>query len=328
MRRGVALGAEHEALLVGVGRELALGGLRKPRGERLLGVLGGEADVDAPVLHRVERGDLALALDDQAHRDGLHPPGRQPRLHALPEQGGDLVADEPVEDASCLLRVEQVPIDVTRVRERVEDRVTGDLGERHAARLLRILAQDGRHVMGDRLALAIEVGRQDEPVGRLHGPLQDGDVVRGLVRDLVLDPEIVLGIDAELGLGQIADMPVGGTDHVVRTQVLLDRFRLGRRLDHHECLAHTVDSFTRKPGRRSNPRLGAGRYHRPRNTGEPPTIHPSRLVRFERSRWSPEVFPLLAVFTDTVQRLVADNGYLAVFLLMLLGSMCINRNAG
>ena len=34
-------------------------------------------------------------------------------------------------------------------------------------------------------------------------------------------------------------------------------------------------------------------------------------------------FSLLAVFTDTVQRLVADNGYLAVFLLMLLGSMCI-----
>src|SRR6478736_1143424 len=36
-----------------------------------------------------------------------------------------------------------------------------------------------------------------------------------------------------------------------------------------------------------------------------------------------EVSPLLAVFTDTVQRLVADNGYLAVFLLMLLGSICI-----
>jgi membrane protein DedA with SNARE-associated domain len=42
-----------------------------------------------------------------------------------------------------------------------------------------------------------------------------------------------------------------------------------------------------------------------------------------RSRWSTGGFPLLAVFTDTVQRLVADNGYLAVFLLMLLGSMCI-----
>ena len=33
--------------------------------------------------------------------------------------------------------------------------------------------------------------------------------------------------------------------------------------------------------------------------------------------------PLLAVFTDTVQRLIAENGYLAVFLLMMLGSMCI-----
>ena len=36
-----------------------------------------------------------------------------------------------------------------------------------------------------------------------------------------------------------------------------------------------------------------------------------------------KVFPLLAVFTDTVQRLIADNGYLAVFVLMMLGSMCI-----
>jgi membrane protein DedA with SNARE-associated domain len=47
------------------------------------------------------------------------------------------------------------------------------------------------------------------------------------------------------------------------------------------------------------------------------------LVGSVRSRWSQGGFPLLAVFTDTVQRLIADNGYLAVFLLMLLGSMCI-----
>ena len=47
------------------------------------------------------------------------------------------------------------------------------------------------------------------------------------------------------------------------------------------------------------------------------------MVGSLRSRWSTGGFPLLAVLTDTVQRLVADNGYLAVFLLMLLGSMCI-----
>ena len=47
------------------------------------------------------------------------------------------------------------------------------------------------------------------------------------------------------------------------------------------------------------------------------------MVGSGRSRWSTGGFSLLAVFTDTVQRLIADNGYLAVFLLMLLGSMCI-----
>jgi membrane protein DedA with SNARE-associated domain len=47
------------------------------------------------------------------------------------------------------------------------------------------------------------------------------------------------------------------------------------------------------------------------------------LVRSGRSRWSTGGFPLLAVFTQTLQRLIADNGYLAVFLLMLLGSICI-----
>ena len=47
------------------------------------------------------------------------------------------------------------------------------------------------------------------------------------------------------------------------------------------------------------------------------------MVRSGRSRWSTGGFPLLAVFTQTLQRLIADNGYLAVFLLMLLGSICI-----
>ena len=35
-----------------------------------------ELGLEAPVLDRHERFDLPLALDDQAHRHGLHPPGR------------------------------------------------------------------------------------------------------------------------------------------------------------------------------------------------------------------------------------------------------------
>src|SRR4249919_2728043 len=111
-------------------------------------------------------------------------------------------------------------------------------------------------------------------------------------------------------------MPVGGTDQVVRTQVLLDRLRLGRRLDHHECLAHTGWFLYARAATsvKSTPR---GRTVPPslRNAGEPAcrgrrgpvgTLGAFTLV-------NRKVFPLLAVFTDSVQRLIADNGYLAVF---------------
>ena len=46
-----------------------------------------------------ERLDLALAVDDQAKRHGLHAAGRQgPALQALLQQGREFVADQPVED--------------------------------------------------------------------------------------------------------------------------------------------------------------------------------------------------------------------------------------
>src|SRR6266566_6256063 len=79
--RGVSLGPEEQSLLVGTGGELALGDLGEPCEERLLDVLGGEPDVDAPVFDRHERVDLALALDDQPHGHGLDAAGGQARLH-------------------------------------------------------------------------------------------------------------------------------------------------------------------------------------------------------------------------------------------------------
>ena len=80
---GVGLGAQVHALLVGRGGELALGHLDQARQERLLRVaVGREPDVDAPVLDRVERQDLALALDDQADGDGLDAAGGQARTDA------------------------------------------------------------------------------------------------------------------------------------------------------------------------------------------------------------------------------------------------------
>ena len=81
--------------------------------------------------------DLALALDDEAHGDRLDTPGRQARSDLAPQQRAERVADEPIEDAPRLLRVDEVVVDLARVGESVADGVGGDLGEGHAARLVR-----------------------------------------------------------------------------------------------------------------------------------------------------------------------------------------------
>ena len=83
------------------------------RGLEGLAVLGAER-LDGPVLLRLERADLALALDDEPERDGLHAAGGESGLDAVPEDRARLVADEPVEDAAGLLRVHLAVVDLRR----------------------------------------------------------------------------------------------------------------------------------------------------------------------------------------------------------------------
>ena len=90
-------------------------------GEGLAG--GGREDgLDRPVLAGGERLDLALALDDEADRDRLDAAGRQAAADLARQQRAERVADEAVDDAPRLLRVDEVLVDVARVRERLADR--------------------------------------------------------------------------------------------------------------------------------------------------------------------------------------------------------------
>ena len=117
----------------------------------------------------------AFALDDQAHRDALHPSGRSRAPADLaPEHRRHLVADEPVEHPASFLRLDELHVEVARFRERGLDRAAGDLVEDHPLHgHLRL--QHLEHVPRDGLALAILVGREDELVGVLQRPLQIGD---------------------------------------------------------------------------------------------------------------------------------------------------------
>ena len=211
-------------------------------GDQLAAVGRGEQGLERPVLAGGERPDLALALHDHPQRDGLDAAGRQAAAHLAGQEGAERVADEAVDDAAGLLRIHEVAVDLARAGEGLADRALRDLVERHPARLGGGNVGRLGDVPGDRLALAVEVGREidvDRPAG---GLLDRGDLLAPVVGDHVLRREVVVDVDAELALagvlGQVADVAIGGEDLVVVAEVALDRPRLGGRFHDHEVLGH------------------------------------------------------------------------------------------
>ena len=77
-----------------------------------------EDGLERPVLAGGEGADLALAIDDQPDGDRLDAPGRQPGPDLAPEQRAQRVADQPVDDPAGLLGVDEVLVDLARVRRR------------------------------------------------------------------------------------------------------------------------------------------------------------------------------------------------------------------
>jgi hypothetical protein len=208
---------------------------------------GVEPGLEVPVVRGAERHPLPLAVDDEAGRHRLHPAGRQPAHHLLPQHRGDLVAVQAVQDAPGLLRVDQVLVDVARVLDGVLDRAARDLVEDHPAHRhlgLELVEQ----VPGDRLALAVLVRGEVELVGLLEQPAQLADLLLLVAGHDVDRGEVLVDVDAEAGprlalvlgrdlggaLRQVADVADRGLHDVATSEVARNRARLGRRLDDHE----------------------------------------------------------------------------------------------
>ena len=210
------------------------------RGERLHRVRALRAD--RPVLARDEALDLLFALHDHAQRRRLHAARGQAGLHLAPQHGREVEADEVVERTARLLRVHEVAGDAARVRDRLADRARRDFRERHAVELLAFeqaaLLQDLRDVPGDRLAFAIQVGREVEGVGAARRACDRVDVALVLVDHFVAHLEAALGIDGALARHEVAHVAIRGEDGEVLPQVLVDRFRLRGRFDDEQVLGH------------------------------------------------------------------------------------------
>ncbi len=219
---------------------------------------GLERDLQGPVLAGREGADLPLSLHDHAQRHGLDTAGGEAPADLARQERAERVPDEAVDDPPGLLRVDKVLVDVAGVGERLPDRAFGDLVERHAPGLGRRDVGRLGHVPGDRLTLTVKVGREEDIVGALRGLLDGGHLLATVVGNDILGREVVVDVDAELALarvlGQIPDVAVRGEDLVVRSEVALDRPRLGGRLHDHEVLGHGGRECSTGPSRAGHAR--------------------------------------------------------------------------
>ena len=162
--------------------------------------LEGHAGRKFPRFTGGEGANLLLALHHDAGGHALHAACAQSASDLLPEDGGDLVAHDAIDDAASLLSIDAIHVDGTRRLERALHFALGDRVEGHALGLGRLHAEHLGEVPGDRFALAVQVGREPDFVGALGQPTQLRHGARLVVVDLVGGGEVVVQIDSGDGL--------------------------------------------------------------------------------------------------------------------------------
>ena len=75
---------------------------------------GAEQRVNRPIFLGDERANLALALDDQPQRHGLHASGGKSAANLVPQQRRNFVAHQAIEHAARLLRIHQICVHFRR----------------------------------------------------------------------------------------------------------------------------------------------------------------------------------------------------------------------
>ena len=200
-------------------------------GGEFAALFGQELRVNRPVFLGDERADFLFPVDHQAGGNRLHAACRQPALDLAPQERGQAVADDSVQDAACLLGVNQVDIQVARMVNAVPHGVFGDFVKGYALGIGILELEQLLDVPGNGFALAVRVGCEKDKLACLRRLAQLGNqLVLALDRD-VFGLEIVFEIDAHGLAGQVTQMTHGCLDRVVRAEIFSNRFRLCGRLD-------------------------------------------------------------------------------------------------
>ena len=203
----------------------------------LLAVLR-DAGVDGPVLLRGEGLDLALALNDETEGDALDPSGAGAAGDLALHEPAEGIADQAVEHAAGLLRLDELAVELAGVLEGGLDGGLRDLVEDDALGLLGGDLGRLEDVPGDGLALAVGVGGEEDALGLARGGLDLLDDIALVLEHLVGGLEgAALHIDAIAVVGQVANVADGGDDAVLVAEDALDGAGLGGGLDDDQVLA-------------------------------------------------------------------------------------------
>ena len=189
--------------------------------------------INAPVFLRLKCLDLLLAVHDQTHGNRLHTSGRQSALDLLPKERAELIADQTIQDAPCLLRIHQINVDLVRIRHARLHAGLGDLVERHAVIRIHVQVQHLCQMPRNRFSLAVRVRCKVNGIAFLRPLLEILDDVLLALHVEIVRCKTVFYIDSELGFRQIAHMSHGRNNLKAGTQIFLYGFRLGRRLHNH-----------------------------------------------------------------------------------------------
>ena len=205
-----------------------------------------------PVFAGDEFLDFKLALADQPQGHRLHPAGRARARQLAPQYRREVEANEIIQRPAGEIGIDQAGIDLARVFHGVAHGIAGDGVEHDALDRLAFqhlfLLQHFQHMPGNRLALAVGIGRQNDAVGLLHRLGNVGQALGRLGIDLPEHGEIAGGINRAILGGQIADMAERGVNLVSRPKVFVDRLGLGRRFDDDDIHGGVLSLRGLRPG--------------------------------------------------------------------------------
>ena len=195
-----------------------------------------EAGIQQPILLAVEVPDLLLPIHHHAGGHGLNPAGGQAGLDLAPEEGGQLIAHDPVQNAAGLLGIDQILVNAAGVLDALGDHLFGDLIEGDPLGLLIIQLQQLLQMPGDGFALPVRVRCQVDGLGGLGFLLQFADQFLFITDGDILGLKAMLNIHAHFALGQVPQVAHGGGHLIVAAQVFLDGFGFRRGFDDHQVL--------------------------------------------------------------------------------------------